>query len=381
MRKRGFVNSMKRPYLSSPTRVCLFLTQRCNFKCKYCYVNAGSGIPKDELSLREIKDIFDQLQECNILRLRLYGGEPLMRKDIFEILDLLGTYHFSKQINTNGYFITDTIAKGLREAKVGWAIVSLDGPKEFHEELCGVKDSFEKIISGIRTLKEQNIRVGLDYVLTSFNLNCFYETLDIAAELEVDVFRILPLSLVGRANEKMKMAALSYDQWSKFYVELTRMKTHDRLTFSNVVIADSDCNVCTWNRYYPLPANNRKTLLQTAWNIDLDSIENEAKGLHCIGGISLCTILANGDVIPCDQMLGIEALRAGNIRKNKLQDIWNHSHVFGMLRNITKRDLHGPCGVCDNSYCSGLNMGAAFHATGDFLGSDLNCIKAKALTS
>ena len=110
---------MKRPHLSSPTRACLFLTMHCNFKCKYCYVNSSAKKPHDELTLKEIEDIFDQLNKLNVLRVRIYGDEPLIRNDILDILELLGEYRFSKQINTNGYFISETIARNMRKAKVG----------------------------------------------------------------------------------------------------------------------------------------------------------------------------------------------------------------------------------------------------------------------
>jgi len=372
---------MKRAHLSSPTRVCLFLTHRCNFRCDYCYVDSGTHPSNRELSLWEIQRTLDEIQALNVLRLRLYGGEPLLRNDIRDVLDLLKHYRFAKQLNTNGSLVTSEIAGLLFKANVGWVIVSLNGPRKVHEGLSGVTGCFDRVASGIQELKRRGIMVGVDFVLSKLNVDYFYETLRLVSDMNVDSFRILPLSLVGRAKRNMESAVLPYEEWSKFYLKLTMLKSQGELpNRPNIIISDSDCNPCNWNRYYPLPPNYRKSLLKSVWNIDLDNLKQDNSGLHCIGGISLCAIMATGEVYPCDQMIGVPSLLAGNIREEKLANIWNNSEVFKMLRNLSKQDRHGPCSVCKNDFCSGLNLGAANSLYGDILASDMNCIHAKELS-
>lgn len=370
-------NKAARRPLSAPTRLFLYLTDRCNFKCKYCFVDANKIPQKDELSLNEIKNVFDQCQALNILLIRLFGGEPLIRPDIIQIIDLLRNYRFNTRINTNGYFVTNEIARKIKTSNVGWVNVSLDGPKHIHEEHCGIPNSFERVIAGIEILKRRKIRVGLEFVLNSSNIKYFYETLKIASTLKVDKFRILPLTIVGRACDQTKGWSLSYEEWKEFYLELTAKKIGNRLIFKDVSIDTFDCNYCSWQLYYPLPEEKRSELLRAAWGIDLDSATEAPGGLRCTAAINCCAIISNGDVYPCDQMMGIKDLNSGNIRQAGLKEIWNDSVVFNKLRNMTRKDLIGPCRNCDNGYCTGYNRAAAYYATGTILGSDIHCIKAE----
>jgi len=366
----------KRMPLSAPARLFFHLTNRCNFRCKYCFVDANIIKPQDEISVYEIKDIFDQCEALNVLVIRLFGGEPLARPDIAQIIRLSKQYSFSTRINTNGYFINSELAKIIKDAGVGWVNVSLDGPEKIHEELCGVPNSFKKVMAGIELLKSNDIRVGLEFVLNSANIGHLEETLKIAAELDVERFRILPLAIVGRAHDLASSLAVPYSIWKDFYFELTIRKIEKTLPFNDISIDAFDCNFCSWQLYYPLPIEKRKELLKKAWGIDLDRATSVPGGLRCTAAINCCAIIANGDVYPCDQMMGISSLRAGNIRKNNLKDIWLESKVFSMLRNITRQDLIGHCRTCENKFCTGYNRGAAYHATGSILGSDSNCIRA-----
>lgn len=98
----------------------------------------------------------------------------------------------------------------------------------------------------------------------------------------------------------------------------------------------------------------------------LKSDENKIKG-GCTAGIATCTILANGDVIPCPFL----RLKAGNIHDNKLEDIWLYSELFNSLRDRKKYAICGKCKFIE--YCGGCRK-SAYESSKDILGMDLNCI-------
>jgi radical SAM protein with 4Fe4S-binding SPASM domain len=369
-------NNTKRKYLSAPARVFLHLTERCNFNCFYCFVDANKTKPSEELTVKEFHDIFKQLNDLNVITVRLFGGEPLSRPDIIEILDLLKSCHFYSTLNTNGTFITNSIAQKLKEVNVSYIHVSFDGPKEIHEQMCGVKNSFEKTVDGILRLKKCGLRTGLEIVLTSLNMKYFFEALDIAADLKVDSFKILPLQLAGRADLKAGNYYPTYEEWKDFYLELTERKMRGDLPIKKVSITHFNCNFCSWELYYPLPSKKRKKILKEAWGIDLDHPTKSADELRCDGAINACAILANGDIYPCDMMKGIKHLKVGNIRNDSLKDIWQKSEVFNRLRSLNRKDLIGHCRDCENPFCSGTCQAAAYYTTGNILGSDIHCIKA-----
>ncbi|MBU0687001.1 MAG: radical SAM protein [Candidatus Margulisbacteria bacterium] len=365
----------KRNYLSAPVRVFFHLTKRCNFKCKYCFVDAHALPSRDELTVKDIKKVFDQCQELNVLLVKISGGEPLIRKDILQVISLLKRYDFSATLNTNGFFITNEIAKELVKSDIELVNVSLDGPKIIQEQICGVPQSFQKVISGIEKLKRKNIKVALEFVLTKLNCSYFYDLLSIARELKVDLVKIFPLSLAGRAVDQAKDYALSYEKWKDFYLELTKKKISNDLVYKNIQIVPFNCNFCSWELYYPLPAKERKNILKKVWKIDLEHAIVPTGDFHCTAAINCCAISANGDIYPCEQMMGIEELKAGNIKENDLSRVWNGSEVFSKLRGLTRKNLIGFCRNCENPYCSGACPGEAHFLSGNMLVSDSRCVR------
>ncbi len=364
---------IRRP-LSTPAKVFLHLTRRCNFRCRYCFVHAQNTAQSQELTIDRLQDLFDEFQRLHVLIVRFFGGEPLIRKDILQILDLLNHYTFSKTINTNGSFLTDEIACALKKAQFCWVNVSLDGPKKIHEQHSGVPGSFQRVVNGIESLVRHDINVGLECVLNRTNVHHITETLKIARELNVRHFRLLPLTPVGRACKSSSSDILSYDEWREFYLELTARKIEKSLPFNDISITFFNCNFCPWQMYYPLPEKQRKHLLKKAWDIDLDRHVHTQGGMHCTAGIDCCAILCNGDVFPCDQLMHIPSLLAGNINKRSLKSLWLHAKAFQRLRTLTRNDIIGPCSSCKNIYCSGLDPAAAFHTHGNIMHSDTNCV-------
>jgi len=279
-------------------------------------------------------------------------------------------------LTTNGSLITDAIAKTLYKSQFCLVNVSLDGPKSLHEAHAGVAGCYPKVIRGIECLKRHGLRIAIICVLTRLNVNGIEETLRIAHELKADVFKIIPLVRIGRARENTNLQ-LSYEEWCDFYIWLTNQKISGGAHFKNIRLVFCNCNFCTWEMFYPLPARSRKRLLKKAWNVDLDSPPHTEGGLHCYAGIDRLAIMANGDVYPCEEMFHIENMKAGNIAKNSISNIWRRSPALRNLRSFTRKDIVGTCAVCTNPYCSGTNRGEAYLETGSIMGPDTRCPKAK----
>jgi radical SAM protein with 4Fe4S-binding SPASM domain len=362
---------------SAPAHVWIHLTEEGNFKCIYCYAypHPDKG---EELSYNKLMDIFKELDSMNVLLVRLLGGEPLLRKDIIQIIEGLRPFRFSKMLTTNGSLVTDAIAKALYKSAFCLVNVSLDGPKRLHEEHAGVTGCHSKVIGGIEHLKRRGLRVAIISVLNRMNVSAIEETLRIAHDLNVDVFKIIPLVRIGRARENTGLQ-LSYAEWCDFYVWLTHQRISRSAYFKNVELVFCNCNFCTWEMFYPLPARSRKQLLKKAWGVDFDSLPHIEGELHCFAGIDRLVIMANGDVYPCEEMYHIESMKAGNVTKDCISHIWKQSSALRTLRSLTRKDIVGPCGVCTNPYCSGTNRGEAYLEAGSIMGSDMRCLKAKAM--
>ena len=103
---------MSKTYLSAPNSVVWDITNRCNFKCRHCYVEAESG-NEVEPSTEEAKAIMDQLKEAKVFTLSFSGGEPLLRKDLYDLLQY-ATKSFVVDVATNGSLIDEETARELK---------------------------------------------------------------------------------------------------------------------------------------------------------------------------------------------------------------------------------------------------------------------------
>ncbi|MDI6801969.1 MAG: radical SAM protein [Thermodesulfovibrionales bacterium] len=146
----------------------LQITDRCNLKCKHCYI----GKPENnELSLDEIKDILNEFQEMQGLRLLITGGEPLMHKDFETINALLLDYNFRKILFTNGLLLKNEILKGLNVNEIQF---SIDGMKYGHEALRG-EGTYNIAMQRIKDTLDAGIAVSIATMVHMENLDEFDE--------------------------------------------------------------------------------------------------------------------------------------------------------------------------------------------------------------
>jgi radical SAM protein with 4Fe4S-binding SPASM domain len=144
----------------------LQITDRCNLKCRHCYVGEGHH---QDLPFGKIEQVLRELEEIQGLRLLLSGGEPLLHPQFWDINSILRDHAFRTVLLSNGTLITKEIAKRLLVHEVQ---ISLDGMKEGHEMLRG-KDTFEKTLLSIDHLQEVNIRVSVATMIHQGNLKEF----------------------------------------------------------------------------------------------------------------------------------------------------------------------------------------------------------------
>jgi len=126
--------------LIAPFMVVWDFTKQCNLRCKHCYANASSSPADDELNLEERKQVVDQLDEAGVAAISFSGGEPLVNKDFWEVAKYASGKGFYLSVATNGTLITKENAKRSRESGIRYVEVSLDGPKDVHDEFRGERN-------------------------------------------------------------------------------------------------------------------------------------------------------------------------------------------------------------------------------------------------
>jgi len=333
--------------MSAPLLVEFELTNRCNLRCKHCYASAGKSFA-NELSTREIKSILGQINKEGVPIVCFTGGEPMLRRDFFEILAHAKKIGLAVVLTTNGTLITKEKARRLKRLGVDYVRISLDGatPKT-HDWLRGVHGSFGRAVKGIRNCVGAGVKTGIGTVILQENIHELGDIIDLVAGLGCCDINAIPLIESGRA----KLAAKK---------EMHEPTPEQKMMNEKLIGAKA--------RKY-----EGRMLLNF---LDLDHIR-KAKGISqklvgwayggCVGGRSVCVIGPSGDVRPCITMW----ITVGNLRKQSLAGIWKGSHVLEQLKDRSL--LKGKCGSCEFKYSCGGCRSAAYEKHGDYLESDPGC--------
>jgi len=149
-----------------PLYVGLFITQRCNLKCIYCFPNSPQRQKEDEFTKEEIFRIVDELYALGTRYITILGGEPLIRKDFDEIVDYMASKHIIIETGTNGYF-TKYKVESLK--KLSLVCHSIDGNEEDMDKNRGM-GSYKKIIESLELCQANGIPVQMRAVFTKNNI-------------------------------------------------------------------------------------------------------------------------------------------------------------------------------------------------------------------
>ena len=183
----AFLKRYRSPKIVRPAFCSIKLTERCNFRCIMC----GShlfGYVKTELTTDEWKGVIDELAQLKYLSVRFTGGEPLIRKDLLDLIEHASKHALRVAIATNGYLITKEIAKSFANLGVSRVTVSLNGLGQDHDQICGVRGAFNTIERNMNFLQETGVTCAL--VVTIMK-----ETIDkIPQILESAELRNIPVS-------------------------------------------------------------------------------------------------------------------------------------------------------------------------------------------
>jgi len=353
-----------------PLAVSWNVTSKCNLKCSHCYIDAAERELLDELSTDAAKMLIHQITEVSRPLLILSGGEPLLRKDIFEIIQYGARRGLRMAMGSNGMLIDDRIARRLKEAGIKAVSISLDSSTpERHDEFRGVKGSWERAINAMKALKNNNILLQVNTTVTKQNYDEIDDIMTLAEELGAENFHLFFLVPTGRGAKMDDISPIMYENMIKGIFPK---------------IAGHKLNV------KPSCAPQFMRIAKQM-NANISHIQAMMRG--CIAGLYYCRIYPTGEVTPCPYL----PIKLGNVRKISFKDIWFNSQILKDLRDFSK--LKSKCGVCDYrdvcggcrarayglssdliGFCGGLQEPTELH--GDYLAEDPWCIyEPKALLS
>lgn len=352
---------------AAPLMVVWNITQACNLLCRHCYQNAAQKPAPDELTLEEKLAAVDQMGLEGVPFLAIAGGEPLVCRDLWPVLERARRHGIHTTIATNGTMLTKENASRLAEAGVKYVEVSIDSvvPEE-HDRFRGRPGAWERSIEGIRNSVRAGIRTGLAACFTRHNVGSVDRMIELAIGLGCRTFSHFNFIPVGR-GEQMLDADLTPAQREWLLRKLVGHLQEGRI---NVIsTAPQFGRACVT---YAPPEGvfatghggsgaGRKTMVLSRY----------VGG--CGAGRCYCSIQPNGDVTPCVYIPGITV---GSLRRQSLAEIWENP-LFALLSDRSDRRDH--CVVCgERAYCGGCRARALAYF-GDLRAGDPGCGRNAAL--
>jgi len=328
--------------LGIPLGVQLDLTYRCNERCVHCYLDHDDH---GEMNTAEIKELLDQMAAAGVFFLTISGGEILMRRDFFEIVEHARRLMFCVKLKTNAVMIHESEAdriQGLAPESVQISVYS--HRSEVHDAITKLPGSLKKSLAGARLLVERGVKVIFANVVMrdTFDDYAGVRALadEIGAQFTIDP-TITPMMDGDRSILKLNLERAQLEQ----------------------VLRDPSLHGARPEEYCAPPAGPL-------------SQEDAMDTLPCSASHTFCYVSPYGDVYPCVQF----PLPTGNVRTTRFIDIWKHSPQMNEVRSITMNDLP-VCSTCSHGGGSCTRCPGLAYMEGNMRGpSSQDCEKSYART-
>lgn len=310
--------------------------------CKHCYRDAGAKADS-ELTTEEAKNLITEIHKAGFKIMIFSGGEPLMRPDIFQLVEHASKVGLRPVFGTNGTLITRDVAQRLKKLGVmgmGISLDSLDPQK--HDTLRGYKGAFAEAVLGMENCLAENLPFQLHTTVMDWNKDELESLTDFAVEKGAVAHHFFFLVPTGRGAD----------------IEEESLKAKDYEDTISMIMA----------KQQKVPIELKPTCAPQFVRIAKEMGMNLRFQRGCLAGTSYCIISPKGDVQPCAYL----DMPIGNVRDIPFSKLWKESPVFKELRTLNYK---GQCGSCNyKSACGGCRARAAYYNDGDYMAEEPWCL-------
>jgi radical SAM protein with 4Fe4S-binding SPASM domain len=350
--------------INAPFMIVWDFTHRCNLRCTHCYQDAQKALP-NELNTEEAKRLIDELADAGVVIIAFSGGEPLMRKDFFEVADHARKNGIYVALASNGTLITREMASRLRDTGVEYVEISVDGKDaESHDSMRGIPGAFDRTIEGIRNCVDAGFYTCIATTVTRANYSQIPDIYALASDLGVRRLMCFNFIPTGRGAD-MASEDITPQQRKdllRYILEKDRMGANPDLLTTAPQIASVALSGEEGSGGVPVAHFHTGEGLEGKTKMLADFIGG------CGAGRLYCSIEPEGDVQPCVFM----PIKVGNVRETPFLEIWHTSEVLRSLRDRSR--LTGGCAECENKYICGGCRARAWAYFGDIHAPDPGCI-------
>jgi radical SAM protein with 4Fe4S-binding SPASM domain len=350
-------------------------------------MSASAGAEtRGELSTEECRRVVDEIARVNPnVFLILTGGEPLLRRDIWDIAAHAAEKRFTTVLGTNGVLLREREARLMRERGVLGASISLDSTDaRQHDAFRRLPSAWDGAVRATKVLADAGLDFSLHMSVTDWNVGEVPAMIDLARELGARVLNFFFLVRTGRGRDLTDIDAQAYERILTYLARAQGVGEGPPSFVQRLMgwatsdgSSAPDATPSAFEDPWSTPVGRADGLLIRAkcaphfrriiyqLNPRSPLLKNYAHG-SCPAGKYYCRITPEGDVTPCPYM----PVAAGNLRRTSFADLWRGAEVFADLRDPK---LGGRCGACEFSKICGGCRCRAYATHGDYLAEDPAC--------
>jgi radical SAM protein with 4Fe4S-binding SPASM domain len=295
-------------HLLGPLAVHVEVIAACNLTCTHCF--AGELPRKTTLTTPELDRVFGELAALGSFRLGLTGGEPLLRKDLLDVVDAATAHGLHPCLTTNGLLLDEALARELGKRELVWINISLEGACAATNDRVRGAGTFAEVTRRLRAFG-RHMRFTLAFTITRESAREVAACAELARELGAHTAVFRPVYPVGTARAHPELAP-SFTEY----------------TGALATLAATGIELSPIDSFSPTSRADTQAITY--------------RGAGCGAANLVASISASGDVNPCS-FLGA-AFESGNIRDLAFADIWNAGQAFLRLREQREGDtFRGGC--------------------------------------
>ncbi|MEB3692667.1 MAG: TIGR04053 family radical SAM/SPASM domain-containing protein [Caldisphaeraceae archaeon] len=364
------------PLSEKPILVFWETTKACLLSCKHCRAEAITKPLPNEMNTKEGMRLIDQVSEFGKPSpiLIFTGGDPLMRNDIWELVDYAHNRGVVVALSPSVTPKLEESFEEFRKHKVSSVSISIDSPYEkVHDGIRGVEGTFKKSVEAIKRLKDMGIRVQVNTTVMRSTVDGLPDMVRLLKELKVDTWEVFYLVPTGRATFREDLSKEEWEDVSSFLYEASKynitIRTSEGPIFRRVSLLYKALESKGVNVEKELPHGSLYYRLIKRLHETLGKPEGKSKAeTHGTrDGMGVIFVSYDGLVYPS----GFLPYPVGSIRKQTLVEIYRRSTILNKIRSS---GFKGKCGECEFKYICGGSRSRAFSYTGDVMAEDPSCI-------
>jgi len=336
---KAFLSFLAKKRLKYPLVIDFDITSKCNFKCDFCYFKERLNTLED-VNFETVQKLIISLKKGTYLFLG--GGEPLLRKDLLDVICLAKEQNLRVGLCTNGYYLDGTLLENLKKAEIDDIYFSIYGDKTAYENTTHVFGAYDKVLKNLKMLskiKHWKTKIYITSTITEKTLPHIHKIINMGRGLKINRIKFEHLNFLPteKKDEYIEILKRIFDK-----VDYPKPMSYIRDFFDLSFLKDINKISNDLIKFFPLdmmikPFLNEKELSE--WYCGMES--KKLKRMRCSYVLFSTYVASDGYVHPCQ----FYDYKLGNIKEKSIYEIWN-SRKYEEFRSVVTKQILPSCYRC-----------------------------------